>query len=173
MKSKKAQEEIVGFSLVVLLVVIIGLVFLSFSLRNQKPEERQDSEVENLLETMLAYTSDCAVYFPNYLSYLDLIRSCYNNEPCLSGKSACQTLQEASSGLMTASQGDLSSGENKVKAYELNISYASEHSGFLARKELADLLYLRNGNCSGTFLASQQFLPFEQGNLRISLKFCY
>src|SRR3989338_10673769 len=107
--NKKAQEEIVGFALILLLVVIIGMVFMSISLRKQPASEQDDKEVSNFLDAMLQYTSDCESSFSTYLNMKDLIKACYNNEACLSGRSACQHLREASTNLLNAGQDDLAS----------------------------------------------------------------
>ena len=53
---KKAQEEIVGFMLVVILVVMIGIGFLFFF--TPKQAERQDLEMQNLLYSWLAVTME-------------------------------------------------------------------------------------------------------------------
>ncbi|MFC1685968.1 hypothetical protein ACFLZZ_03020 [Nanoarchaeota archaeon] len=54
--NKKGQEEIMGFMLIVLLIVIIGFIFVFF-LRPQEVDAG-DSQVENLLYAITATTYD-------------------------------------------------------------------------------------------------------------------
>ena len=81
---KKAQQEIVGFVLIVVIVSIIGLIFLSLSLGKGERVGQTSIEISNLLESSMYYTTDCAVSFiPKYKSGQDLIKACYRNEKCL------------------------------------------------------------------------------------------
>ena len=58
-KRKKAQEEMVGFALIIILVAVILLIFLGFSLRDQEKETIESYEVESFIQSFLQYTSDC------------------------------------------------------------------------------------------------------------------
>ena len=46
MSFKKAQEEIVGFSMIIVIVAVILLIFLSFSLKSPPKSEVESFEVE-------------------------------------------------------------------------------------------------------------------------------
>lgn len=168
---KKAQEEMVGFVLIVVIITIISLVFLGFSLR-QKPEPESNVQVDNLLSAILAYTTDCALYVPQYETVRDLIKSCYYEERCANGKDACKELKDVTYNLLDAAKGDLGK-ERPVKAYEINVSYSAKQEGFKIRQEHAPIAYVSNGACTGTSIGTQQFIPLETGNIVLSLKFCY
>ncbi len=58
--NKKAQQEMLGFVFVILLIVIIGILFLVLTLR-QKPTivEKENFKVNNLLNGILYYTTNC------------------------------------------------------------------------------------------------------------------
>lgn len=173
MRERRAQEEMVGFVLIVVLIIIISLVFLGFSLR-QKPKLEVSTTVDNLLSAMLLYTTDCALYIPQYETVKDVMKSCYYNEICSDGKSACTELREVMDKLLRAAEGDLSSNSDKpIKAYELNVSYSAKQQGFIARQPEAGLLYIKNGVCTSESAGAQQFVPLEAGNIVVSLKFCY
>ena len=170
---KKSQEEIVGFVLIVVLIAIIALVFLGFSLR-KKPLPEVDKQVENLLSAMLAYTTDCALYMPQYETVEDLVKSCYYNEICTNGREACQELKDVMAKLLMSAEGDLNVNRDRpLKAYEMNMSYSSKQEGFTAREPEASILYLKSGVCVSNSIGSQQFLPLDSGNIILSLKFCY
>lgn len=57
---KKSQQEIIGFVFVILLVVIIGILFLVLTLRQpSQTVERENFKVNNLLNGILYYTTNC------------------------------------------------------------------------------------------------------------------
>jgi len=87
---KKAQQEIVGFVLIVLIVTIIGIVLLVMSIGRGDKKVQNSVEISNLLEAGMYYTSDCATnYAPYYLEVQELIKQCEgdrgnNKKKCLS-----------------------------------------------------------------------------------------
>lgn len=97
-KTKKAQHEIVGFVLIILIVTIIGLVFLTFSL-SKETSLQNTIEISNLLESSMYYTTGCAVnYIPQYRDMQDLIKECYKDisgdfVDCLDGRKVCDALE--------------------------------------------------------------------------------
>ena len=56
MNSKKAQEEIMGFMLVVIMVIVIGMAFLFFF--TPRATEKNDLDMQNLLYAWLSTTLD-------------------------------------------------------------------------------------------------------------------
>ena len=63
---KKGQQEIVGFVLIVVLVVVGMMVFLIISTRTSD-DEVKSVEVGNMLDAIMKHTSECAVvYEPDY-----------------------------------------------------------------------------------------------------------
>lgn len=75
--SKKGQEEMVGFALIVIIVAVILLVFLSFSLREEEPETVKSYEIDNFIQSVLYYTIE------DNVDIRDLIRDCKNyDEDC-------------------------------------------------------------------------------------------
>jgi hypothetical protein len=168
---KRAQEEMVGFVLIVVLVAVISLIFLGLSLR-QKSQPEMNTQVDNLLSAMLAYTTDCALYMPQYETVGDLIKSCYYNERCSNGKDTCAELRAVMDKLLKAAEGDLTL-DKPVKAYELNVSYSAVQQGFVVRRPEAGIVYIKKGICTQNSIGSQQFIPLDTGNIILSLKFCY
>jgi len=62
MINKKAQEEMVGFVMIVLLVAIISLVFLGIYLRQGPSSEGiQNSEITQFLNALTEITTDCTI----------------------------------------------------------------------------------------------------------------
>jgi len=116
---KKAQEEMIGFALIVIIVAVIILIFISFSLTKPQKEAVESYEVESFIESLLQYTSDCEDNL-EYLSVQKLIISCLELDKCDNEKSACEVLNSTISGILEKSW---SVGEeNPAKGYFLNIS---------------------------------------------------
>ena len=93
MKSKKAQHEMMGFALIIIMVAIIGLVF--FSLTKPDKENNQPSPLaENFLESVLHHTTNCSKYSsgPPYLQIKDLSKICAQEGFCNSPVTACESL---------------------------------------------------------------------------------
>ena len=101
-KNKLAQEEMIGFVLIILLVSIIALVFFSLSIKRQ-PETKTSKEVESFLYSSLIYTTDCKASEERFYNFEDLIPACYQNSKCLDGRDTCQVLNETASILIERS----------------------------------------------------------------------
>lgn len=170
MKSQKAQHEIVGFVLIVVIVSIIGLIFLSLSLRKGEGVRQTSIEISNLLESAMYYTTDCAVSFiPQYKSGQDLVKACYRNEKCLDERMGCDALEENMRRIIDDSLNVCDDCVNK--AYKLNIYY----------KDLEvpndEILVLENGvfsNCSSKFGGSHSIhmSSLSAGIINIELEVC-
>ena len=120
-KNKRAQEEMIGFVLIIIMVAIIILVFLTVSLRKSS-NSTESYEVESFLQSLSQYTTDCAInYYPNYLDLKDLIKECSNNEICLDLKNTCDVLNQTLEDLLDSSW---QIGEDwPNKGYLMNITY--------------------------------------------------
>ena len=118
---KKAQEEMVGFAMIMIIVGVILLIFIGFSLRSPQKETVESYEVESFVQASLQYTTDCVDgYEPQYYSIGGLITACSSGEKCLDGRDTCDALNSTLSGIIESSW---PSGENyPVKGYELNIT---------------------------------------------------
>ena len=123
MYNKKAQEEFVGFILIIIIVSVILLVFLGLSIRNNDPSSVEDYEVKNFLQSILQYTSDCQGVRGDFRDIEDLIFDCKNGEYCLdpeiNSRKACDVLNNTSREIIEESW--QIGVENPVKAYNFTI----------------------------------------------------
>jgi len=103
--NKKAQEEMVGFVLVVILVAVILLIFIGIFIRSDRgPDNTANLEVTQFLDAMLGYTTNCAIrYEPDYSSVEQLIVDCNKGKLCTSGQMACDVLDETVEKILEAS----------------------------------------------------------------------
>lgn len=162
LKSKRGQEEMIGFILIIILVGVIALVFIFISLR--KPAEaRPSSEISEFLYSSLAYTTNCQPSAERYNNFQDLIKACGDGEKCLSGEDSCEILRNVSIALIDA--GFQVSPDSRYKAYEFSI-YAGNASGNQS------LLYLKHGNFTTNLVGSDAFfISRETYHLKLKLSY--
>lgn len=155
----KGQQEIVGFVLIVVLVVVGLMVFLIVSLRDSSVDE--DSVlVLNILDVVMKYTTECAVvYEPNYDAFEDLFKSCYDGNRCKNlDVSACDYLNESLEDVL----GDMMASDASVDSYELDF-FVGEGEG---------LLKIGEGNCTGSVSAGQRKIISGSDSLIVRIKIC-
>ena len=171
MKQKKAQHEIMGFVLIIIIVSVIGLIFLSFLIGRGEPITQDSIQISNLLSASMYYTSDCAInYIPNYKEGQDLIKECYSNSGriCLNEESVCDSLNSTMKKLIGESL-DVSP-DKPNKAYKLNIYYTE-----LDAENNEYIMNFTKGNfedCSSEAGASQEIF-YNPGQIVVELDFCY
>ena len=165
MKSRygiRGQQEMVGFILIVVLVVIGLMVFLILSVRNS-PEPVNSLAVENMLASIMQHTTECAVVFePQFDSFEDLFKSCYEGDDCSNlGLSACEYLNESLRDVM----GALIESEATVESYQVDF-FVREVSG------QEGILRIVEGNCTGPSLAAQRSIVSGSESLVVRVKTC-
>jgi competence protein ComGC len=124
MKLKKAQSELVGFGLIIVIVAVLILVFLSFSL-NKSEEPVQNYELETFIQASLEYTTDCAIsYSSKLVSLRRLIKECSKQSLCVDGNYSCDVLNNTLTGILENSW--KVGPEWPAKAYSLNITSSGQ-----------------------------------------------
>jgi len=162
MKNKVGQQEIVGFVLIVVLVVVGLMVFLVISLRDSG-EEIKSIEVENMLDALMKQTTGCAIsYVPDYDNFEDLFKSCYKNNRCSNlGIGACDYLNESLTEVLEA----MFLTEATISAYQIE---------FMAKdgEDMSGILKIFDGNCTGTVREAQRNIVSGSDSLIIRMKVC-
>ena len=165
-KNKKAQEEVFGFVIIVLVVMIIGIVFFAFSIRrSSKGVEPKNYELEDLLFTIQKYTTDCKINNVG-LNIRELIRECNNNPSRIcegTGGNVCIFLKEELEEMFDEFLGtDMANA--MIHGYFLNISSSEQ------------IVYIENGQLEKDFIeASQPIQPLIIGEqeILVILRFYY
>jgi hypothetical protein len=171
-KKKKAQNEIVGFVLIIIIVSVIGVIFLSFMIGRGEPITQESVQISNLLSASMYYTTDCAInYIPNYENGQDLIKSCWNNKICLDDRMACDVLNSTMKKIIGESL-DVNS-EVANKAYNL-IIYYKDIVGELPPDVILESKGGLYGNCSSEIGGSHSISVggITPGLINIELKVC-
>ena len=120
--NNKGQQEMVGFVLIVVLVVVGLMVFLIISIN--KPSVTAKSKFsESLLTGVMSYTTECVVSEPYKETMIDLVESCYENERCKNlNKPACEYLNTTMKSIME----DLQDSDNTISSYLVNVYWEDE-----------------------------------------------
>jgi hypothetical protein len=135
--NKKAQEEMVGFALIMIVVSVILVIFLSFYLRDTGRGSLQSYEVSSFLGAVMQYTTECEDNF-GVLELDRLILACDKEESCLDGKSSCDVLNSTASEIIKESW---QIGEDRpIKGYS-----------FIVDSEQKKILDLSEGNITKNF----------------------
>lgn len=159
---KNGQQEMVGFVLIVVLVVVAMMVFLILSLKTSS--EPEDSlEVQNLITSLMRHTTDCAIsYEPEYDDFEDLFKSCYKDQQCSNlKKDACDYLEESLKDFMF----NIMEGES-IDYYE--VIFFQKDDG-----EDNSIINIDEGNCSnGKISAAQKTLDYRGESLVVRIRTC-
>lgn len=162
--SKKGQEEVMGFVIIILIVMIIGLVFFAFSLRRGGPAiEPKQAELDDLIISMLSYTTNCKINEENK-SIRELIRYCNDNptRTCQNNQKVCVALNDTLENMLEELIGqELQIANAPVHSYELNITGTTQ------------LTSIKKGTREGNYFASSVPVISQQGDVIIKLKFYY
>ena len=162
--AKKGQQEMVGFVLIVVLVVVAALVLLVISLR--KPAEtKNDLQAENLISSVLSYTTECSDYEPNYFNIQRLMKACYNREACTNlGRNSCDYLNESLKDIFKIAV----AGESVIKSYDVSV-FSKDSEG-----QTADILGFSSGEAACSSPSGwQEVISASPEDLVFRVRFCY
>ena len=160
--NKKGQQEMVGFVLIVVVVMIGLMVFLVFSLRDS-PSEENNVEVDNMLAAIMTHTTECAIpVAPYYQDFQDLFKLAYEGVDC-SGVNlpALEYLEYILPNILE----DLMATEARVSAYQFDYSIADE-------EELEGVIQIEEGECEGEVIGAQRKIDAGDVDLIIRLRIC-
>lgn len=155
----KAQQEMVGFVLIVVIVIIAVMVFLVFSLRGDN-DDSSSLEVENMLSSIFKMTTKCApVFEPQYDDFEALFKTCYAGGKCANlNKKACDYLNESLSDVLI----QITKSQATINAYTLDF-YTKEGEG---------ILRISKGNCTGDTSSALKSISKNSIVLNVKLKIC-
>src|SRR3989344_4393404 len=97
-KDRKAQEEMVGFVLIMVIVAVVFLVILGIMIRKPAGSEKESKDIYQFMESMMEYTTDCAINNEiDYEKIGGLLKECHSNHStCFNGKGICDVLNDSS-----------------------------------------------------------------------------
>jgi hypothetical protein len=151
MVNKRAQEEMVGFALILIIVAIIFLVLLSSYIRKPQADTGGNIEVNSFVQALMQYTTNCEQNSEN-LTVQKLITKCQNKEVCDNRKTACLALNDSLKSIIKESWqvGD----KRPVKGYSLR----------LINKDNKQILNLTEGVVTNNYRGTSQDNPPTSGD---------
>jgi len=166
MRDKKAQEEVVGFAVVVVLVSVIFVIILGFSMNKPTTQDKQSTDVRQFLESIREVTTDCSLSGSIPANLKELMGACYSRTYCSSGAKACDELNNTMKDILEASYSP--SEEAHIKAYIFSIDFETSSS------QRENLITQKSGNCSSnSYRESDDFFPYTNGQIFTELRLCY
>ena len=149
-KTKKAQSEMVGFGIIIIIVAILIVIFVALTLQ-KKPVTTHDAQTESFVQSVLQFTTTCERN-SHYLSYTDLVGFCSENGQCDSGEDSCKILNSTSENLVESAW--KTGADFPTKGYSFNVNYAGNY-----------LVNLTKGNETANARGAVQTF---NGNLQVS-----
>jgi len=151
---KRAQMEIFGFLVIIILLVVVGVIYLNFAMTPSEDvlsEARTNIEVSNFLSSTMAYTP-CS---GNSLE--DAVKNCENNgQTC--GQDACALLEN----------------ELLLVLNEYNsVVWGGKYDGYSLNIELSEPILITEGDCSDTILADSYKISTSSGLIQVYMQLCY
>ncbi|MBT3583175.1 hypothetical protein HN510_05125 [Candidatus Woesearchaeota archaeon] len=138
---KRGQQEIVGFVLIVVLVVVGLMIFLIYSFTSDRSEIRgNDIVLGNLMSSMISYTTNCTIQGEKQ-TIQNLFEMCYNGKKCdLDPRDSCIVLEAYLSEILGAAY----STESRIAG--MNIEFYMDNAGAIEPVESFSTVSV--GNCS-------------------------
>ena len=158
-KSKRSQEEMVGFIMIIIIVTVILLIFLGFALRSPQKEIVESYEIEGFIQVFLQYTTDCRDNL-EYLSIKKLIFDCNDGRTCLDGRDTCEVLNSTLTNIIKESW--KVEGDRPVKGYGLHITSDGE-----------EMLFIEEGNVTNNYKGAVQDFSRSGSSIEISFMAYY
>ena len=165
-RSRKGQEEIVGFVLIVVIIAVALVIFLGIKLRNPEPVQKESEILYQFIESAMEQTTDCVLRENGKnLAMGELIKECDSlGNSCLNGQTSCDVARSTMDDMLKAAW--KVGPDYPTKGYELNATYNQNNS------ESEEIFSLMMGNCTNSYIGNSYFLPQFPGNIVIEVKLC-
>ena len=152
----RAQEEMVGFGLIVIVVSVVLLVFLVLFISKPSEDFVESYEVSSFISSTLKYTTSCENQFEK-LSVQNLIVLCTEEGRCEDRRNACDVLDEV---LKVILQSGWKVGEERpLKGYVMSV-----------RLENQEIFLGKAGNVTANYLGAVQDVNRGGNLIEVSLK---
>ena len=163
-KDRKAQEEMVGFVLIMVIVAVVFLVILGIMIRKPAGSEKESKDIYQFMESMMEYTTDCAINNEiDYEKIGGLLKECHSNHStCLNGKGICDVLNDSSFKIIEKSW----NVGSYYKGFIFNSTYIENN------RTVEGVLSLQRGNCT-SFKGAEYLSPDYPGSIVSTLKICF
>ncbi len=171
LKCKRSQQEIMGFVLIVMIIIIVGVVFLGISLRKKPVIDTENIEISDFLTTSIKYTTDCVLTEPLPADLKEIVGGCYSSRSCLDERTACDVLNQTLMGILN-SPSLLKAGSDRATKYNNLLIYYQTDLEDPSSKD--NIIELESGDSSLCVVnrAGRYIIPRHPGNLIVELHSC-
>ena len=146
LKNRKAQEEMVGFALIMVIVGVILLIFLAFSMNRPQVEGVESYEVQSFMQAFLQHHTTCEDNL-EYLTMQKLLSRCKTGgNNCLDGRTLCGALREESQKVLEQSWNV--GGDRPEKGFNLLI---------LNEETNTEIIRVNKGNVTNNYKGTTQY----------------
>ena len=164
--NNKAQEEIIGFVIIVVIVALVSVFLLGLSLRSPNSSNKESKDIYQFLSSSMELTTQCSIsYEPDYLKLSELISQCaHPNSLCLNGEDICVQTETILKNILEAAfpVGE----ESPIKGYEFK---STEGNNTLSK----EFISIKKGSCGTIIKGSEVLIPSPNGVISNTLKLCY
>ena len=148
-RGKKGQQEIVGFVIIVVFVIIGLMFFLLYSLKQGGVSDDKDLVLGNLMSSILQFTTSCSIDAEKQ-TVSEMLRNCYIGEGCDNdARTSCNILEDELSQMLNASY----KTEGKIDG--LSFEFYKDDDGSILEVQNFDKITI--GGCVGN-----NYRAFEQ-----------
>jgi len=165
-KNKRAQEEAVGFVLIIVLVAVIFTVFLGIMIHNSsRSNDYSSTEYSQYLSALMEVNTPCIVFYPAYAKVSDLIGYCFDSKICSNGNSSCAVLNSTLNNALKATI--LYGDERAIKGYYFSIQYSRDNS-----TAFQSIIKINKGLCNSSLVGADYPIPHYPGTITAAIKIC-
>jgi hypothetical protein len=163
---KKAQEEIAGFVVIVVLVSVLFVVFLGLNLNKPQNTNKESKELVSYLDSLKEFTTNCTLDNRNYANIGEILGYCYKKKSCAQKEDSCSVLNNTLKEIFKAT---MPFGKDyNLKGYRFKAIYSSK-----TPKLNETLLSISAGNCSSNYLFAEGFVAESKGIITYSFQQCF
>jgi len=167
---RKAQEEIVGFVVIVLIVAVAAVILLGLMGNKKSDIGSESKDLSRFLDSAMEFTTDCTFdnYQANYKSIKDLLRSCYieTGRKCSNEKDVCFVLNQTLGAILENTF--IINEDSYNKGYLFQSGYSIN-----ATETEKEIVTLSRGNCSsGSYIEGENFFAVDRGTITTTLRVC-
>jgi type II secretory pathway pseudopilin PulG len=172
MMNKRAQEEMVGFVLIVVIVVVISVILLGISLRSDSTQSVEESEeLNSFLSSVAQITSDCEKPKNDFLVIGDLVKKCYDNQVCSDERIICDVLSSTLEDVLESSTYVVDE-DSANQYYDLKIFYENNGERVRVIEDISEVS--KAGDCLGNKIYNEkEFTAVDGERLFMRFEVCY
>ncbi|MEK6893165.1 MAG: hypothetical protein AABX07_03085 [Nanoarchaeota archaeon] len=162
----KAQEEIAGFVVIVVLVSILFVIFLGLNLNKPASADKESKELSSYLGSLKEFTTNCTLDNRNFANIGEILGYCFKKKSCTSNEDSCRILNSTLKEIFKATM-PLGKDYN-LKGYKFKAIYSSK-----TPRLNETIISISAGNCSSQYRFAEGFLAESKGIITYSLQQCF